>query len=414
MSRTDGMLLAKIEGINDEKINDYCFIGLLVWILSPIVMTILNLTNVKTYTFHGILTIALYVSGCIGLLFGLLYLVRFIKNERDNKDALILSLQPVWALIILGIWCAFCTLFAEEKRVAIYGYESLKDNLFTFLFFGGLFLSAFTFGNNKKKLIKLARVFSLVSVIVSMVSICIDKSALINGSSITNAAGNEASYMGEYLILAILVSIILAMNFSSRFDILFFLSIPIITLELLINNDVLSILILLVITISLLCFAIIKFSKEFKVKTILSCVLILITMVLFIVLKEDVTLRLYGENILETLNGRALKWKSAFNFILSAPVVGVGPQNTMDSANSFLLQMAMYIGVPGLIMFLFICITVLSKRTILISKIAPLLLVFLLSISLSDTTYYIAAYLFVLLGIAAFEYKNCILKDAAN
>lgn len=408
MSKTDGMLLEKFEQMSDDKINKICFYAIVSWMMSPILMLVLNILNISQYTFHGIITILLYLSGCLGLIFGGIYIVRLIKNNFTYNDKSIEKFQPVIAIIILGIWCVFCTAFANEKRIAVYGYESLKDNLFTFLFFGGLFLGTLSLSSNDKRTEISQFILSFVGIVVSILSLVYKKPMILSGSAVNTISNNEIVFYGEYLTLVLLVTISLTIRSTTKAKPLLFLAVAIIEIATLISDDYASLTVLFAVVILTLVYGIVCKDKVCKYRAFIVSSILIFIFCIFVIFNKDLSFSICFSNIAELFKNRLVQWNEAFRFILSVPIVGVGPQNTMEMANSTLLQCAMYLGVPGLLIMLYgffeTLKSVLPNRKFFV----PILVLFLISISISASIYYVIAYYFIVLGFCSGITKNSI------
>ena len=145
MSNTDGALLRRINSISDSALNNINSSVVLLWTISPMIFFAMNKFGVTPYNIHGIMIVILYFLGCVGLIFGVISCSRAfeVTLKKEGKDSTIYKFLPLILLVIFVIWCVFCTIFAKEKRVAIYGYESLRDNLITFLFYLGFVAAGF-------------------------------------------------------------------------------------------------------------------------------------------------------------------------------------------------------------------------------------------------------------------------------
>ncbi len=86
------------------------FILLSIWILSPLLVMFLNIFNPRGYAYIILYTI-LKIIGLIGILIGIIYMLKNIftsdiyKKKLDYKKYL-----PIFILLILLLWC-YCTCF---------------------------------------------------------------------------------------------------------------------------------------------------------------------------------------------------------------------------------------------------------------------------------------------------------------
>lgn len=406
MSKTDGMLLNKISSISDDKIENLTFASSILWAISPLLMIFLNFFKVSSYTFHGIITILLYFSGCIGLLFGILYVARFIKKNSDNLDCLIEQLKPVILMILFLLWSVFCTFFAEEKRIAIYGYGSMKDNLFTFLFFVGLFLSGLSFSTNKNKVDIWKYLFLAIAVFVSVTSFFEVNLISSEFTVDANSSRENSIYFSEYIALPLLI--IFGDFFCDLKSYLISLVIiPVLLLPLIKYGDS-TILVILVILITFIsAIRLLRDNKEIKLEVAVLFFEMLLVIAIIVLADNNISFAGIFQNALVSLKGEFEIWLKNIRYISTIFVVGIGPQNTINSANSFLLQIGIYLGIPGILILIDTFLESIKKSKISENKIMIVTTCFFLLLCVSNSIYYINAYLFLFLGFcSSFEPQN--------
>lgn len=409
MSKTDGILLDKINNVKIDRINLICFISMLIWICSSILMSVLNLINAKSYTYHGAVIMLLYLSGGLGLIFGGIRLYRLFVDDVNNRRDLFDSLQPVLFLFLLLLWSLFCVLFAEEKRIAIYGYEMFRDNIFTFLFYFGLVLLGITASLDKKRFRLALVVFVIVASFLSMlqlanVSFTFSLFRTSDMTSESNPVGAVDSFLGEYLLIAIFSLSYIFFTSGSKHSWIAMLPACIMFVLLIKAGDVIAILLLIIAYIIVLLLAIKKHEMSVMIKCLLLLIPLLLILCAMVLMVDTVNFQSFEKSVVAIYSDRIVRWGDVKNFLRSAPIVGVGPQNTLQSAKNSLLQTGMYMGVPGILIFVMAIILVFEKSMhncgdFTKKVVLPVfLLVFTLDIITMGSVYYILAYYFLFIG----------------
>lgn len=403
----DGILLNKIDSVAIDKIQFLNVVSLIIWLSSPLIILFFEIINISTYAYHGLLSTLLYLSGCIGVICGGIYIYKYVKSSKMRHDEVIDALQPMWFLLILGLWCIICTVFSEEKRVAIYGYEMLRDNLITFFFYGGFVLSGFAIFGNKKYTRLIFAFFLMVALIISFVSfVDIDISKVIfeetQKSSDLESTVNGNEYFGEYIFLAYIISLASCFIVEKRERIICALLSAVYAIALLKSMEVFFLLLILISYIVLSAYFI-KGKDFLAIKLLSKLFLMFIILVALGIFMLNMDANALFDMLRVCICEKKSKWDNAVAFIELVPMTGVGPQNTITVANSMILQICMYLGVPGGLLFT----VAFAAQSIYDSKydrqkvlINFVLMLFFVALSISTTIYSVLAYLFILLGVS--------------
>ena len=393
MKKTDGLLLEKLKSIPYQKLESIMFYTLIFWCLSPLAFSMLGYFGVETYTYHGIAVMIMYFVGCIGLIFGGIYLYKTIANDGKTWDKRLNSYKPLLAGLLLEVWCVFCVLFANEKRLAIYGYESMRDCLFTFIFFGGFFLLGFVL-KNKHYIEILIKVFLTVAAAM-VILICFSDNFILFGnlSSLSTLQEKEFTLYGELALLAFMVSTSNFYETSRTKSFLFaFLSL-LLGFSIAMIEEPILVMILLLYLLALLIKSFISKKETIKMLALVG----LVVLELFLIISNVSSFVDFKNQLSKTILENVSAWNDAIDYIESASVVGYGPQNSLVDAKNFILQIGVYLGTPGILLFIFLVFAILKQ--IDVKSVWVISTSFLLvAMFICGSRYYLIAYFFLALG----------------
>ena len=402
MSKTDGLLLDTINSFTEERIVKLSFACVAIWITSPVIAMILNIFKIDGYNFCGVWLTLLYFSGGFGLLFGFLFFLKRFSSIHFYKKDLIRYLEPFLLLSCLFIWSIFCTFFANEKRIAVYGYESFHDNLLVYLFYGGMIFCGMVLNNSRKYLLKTADAYLIVSSFSAAVALMNNKITIaLCKNTLTITSGYESIYFetDHYafcLVISLVVSVFFTLFRKNNFiRLLSFLMFVVFSVTLALNASLSGI-----IAIGIFCCLISKWvlnncRENAPIMIAIDCSFILVLCGAFIAGKS-----------FSFHEGLVNSWKNALEIVFDNPVVGIGPQNILTKAYNIYLQIAEYTGILGLL--LFVSSFIVSAKLVLDGKgdleafslcIVSIVGCYLIVSFFSVTMFYTAPYFYFAVGV---------------
>ena len=403
MSKTDGLILNRIFAMPDEKLIRFCFAAVIIWIISPIAALLSNLLGIDGYNFCGVWLTFLYVSGALGLIFGGLFLFKMYSFSDAELRAKLMLSEPLILVGTVFLWAVFCTLFAGEKTIAIYGYEKFHDNLFVYLFYGGMITAGIAVKNSEKYLLKSAEAFLCVAASLSFVSLV--NNGVTNKlcrNSLTETDGHEAvffdtEHFAMYLVMAIIVCAFLVLRLSKtggRIIVLFALGLMVAALAF--TGSLAGLIALALVSL----FTILRYNKlpasSLKVLLLELSVCLVVYILIVSVFK---VVPAFPENML-------VFWRNTLKKVGENAVVGIGPQNTLGYAYNVYLKICLYLGVPGLLLYLAAFITA-ARELISQNMKMPLYAVaavmtaigYVIFAFFGSTMFYTAPYFYIVIGI---------------
>lgn len=378
MKKTDGLIQNRINSIPVEKLSRLSLIFVLIWIVSPILILVLNAVGVDEYNVCSAWLTVLYLCGGTGLIFGFVYFYKLVASKFVRINNLINAIEPLLILGLFLLWCVICILFSDERIIAIYGYLTYHDNLFVYLFYGGLLMLGILLSMHKNFVVMASRVFLAVSALLSILALLNnDFTRRLCRSNLTATDGYEAVFYDSihystYLVMALIVAMsLIVFSEDSQNKVIGCFSYFLLTVTMVFNNC----------TSATISFVFVMFVLLMKCEIRKG---IWISLVAFIIIYSIVALLFNVEFSLSNLlnyevtaskaidlsavdsNGNISKtiidsWKSSFKKIMSNSVVGIGLQNTLVYSYNIFLQIAVYTGIPGLMIFLSSLFSAMSK-----------------------------------------------------
>lgn len=419
---TDGVLLDKVLGISKDKLSKYAFFSVLIWVLSPILIMPFNASGLDAYNIYAVWIFLLYIAGGFGVIFGATILLQeYYESKLSQKDK-IKSMLPLILMVLFFLWCIFCVFFAPEKRIAIYGYGTMRNNIMTYFFYGCMVVTGYAVSKQKKNATALANVFLLVAVALSVLALLNNGlTELLCNNDYTDRFGYESvfynsNHYGYYLLLSVLVSAYMTCETDAIWKKLLYLASYVLLLNTLILNNTLGA--YLAVAISLIFALVMDAICKRKKKT-------WILLVAFVIVSA--ASNLYTNNVITNFasffgdtnlllsdpehadgagSGRIEIWKAALAYIHERPIVGFGPQNLIFSAHNNFLEIGVYTGVPGMLLYLafllsgFLKLLKNSKKLGSIAFVAMCVaLGYIASAFLGVTMFYTAPYFYIVLGL---------------
>lgn len=423
------MISDLIKKISNRNLQNIATFLILLWIITPLVVMVLNALPIDTDYVYYIWATVPYFVGDIGWLIGIVFLIRLVSNLELSGKKITLSFLPLILLLIFGIWCFICDYNAEFRFVAFTCYLSMHDGFFMYFAYGGIILLGLILSSNKERLILLANTFLSVSFIQAIISLMNNGiTDLLCRTHYTNTLGYESvffntNHYGYYLVFDVLIVAFLFVYANTRFQkIIYSIGYIVFIVTLVLNNTFGAYLAILLTLIFMLVWSAIIRDKDFKkFSFILLLIFILVSLAttLFVPNVYDNFYGIYndvlcilggeaisGEVIEEVGTGRGQLWKFFLIIAKQNPIYGIGGQNIFTSAHNMFLQITTYFGFVGLALYLLVLIAgvvrLVEKRKTLsyIQKATAYLVVaYLISGFFGVTMFYTAPYFYFILGI---------------
>ena len=385
------------------------------FICFPIVEMLLNLCNVKGADSYRIWIVFLYVPAAIGILLGCYHI------QKVNIYQL-----PIIFMLSFGIWCLICITKSETPTLSLFGFLATSDSLSTYLSYFGMIMLGIVLGEEKKYALITANIFIAVTFIMSVLSL-IDSRAL--DPLFINEATNCFHYQGVYfntnpfgyhLSVALIINIYL-FEYTKNHTIkaIYLISFIVLTNMLILNNTFGSyIAVLLTLLFAVIWSFINNEDKKmpaialllFTTISAISCIYSHNVLANFSSLFFDVGVLMDSSAEQAALDAigssRGELWKLALTFIKISPIIGFAPQGVGFSSHNMFLQIAIYTGVIGLILYLAIIVSG-AVRLIKIRKIispvtracAFAVVSYLISGFFGVTAFFTAPYFYLVLGV---------------
>ncbi len=422
------MITNLLTNVSNRKLQKASFLLIEFLVVSPLIIMLLNLlpiTVVQVYNFWYTIT---YFVGDLGLLIGGILIVRLAKDEVSGFWQGIKALFPLLLLVAFGLWCFVCDGNSRFKFISFLSYSTCQDGFFMFVAYFGILLMGFALSVNKSYILKVAKTFAFVSLIVAIVSLMNNGiTETLCRNQATNTGGYEAifyntNHYGYYLVFGIMVTGFLFI-YSEKYimKLLYAISVMTLTVLLVLNNTMGS---HLAILLALLIMLVWSFATRDDNKIGVAQLLLifvfaslltlcftdnvfvnysgLFTNIKTILFGQEYT----GETIESVGTGRGLLWSLSLEIAKQNPIFGIGAVNAFLSAHNMFLQIAMQFGFVGLVIYLsmlFAGVTRLIKKKQTIGntqKLAAFCVVaYLISAFFGVTMFYTAPYYYLVLGM---------------
>lgn len=397
------------------------------FIFFPIVEMFLNLSGMKGADSYRIWLMLLYIPAAVGILLGYLH-TRKVEIYKP----------PIIFMFAFGIWCLICTTRSETMALSLFGFVPASDSISVYLSYFGMIMLGLILGEEKKYALIVGKAFIVVTFILSVLSL-IDSRTLdplfINES--TNCFHYQAVYFntnqfGYHLSIALIINIYLFEYAEKIIEKVLYLVCFIVLSNMLILNNTMGayIAILLVLFFAVIWSFINKEDKKmpafallfFIVISAISCIYTSNVLTSFSALFSDIG-TLTDANASQVALGavgssRGELWQLAVIFIKISPIIGFGAQGVAFSAHNMFLQIAMYTGIPGLILYLAIIVSGAIKLVQIRKIITPVtkacafaVVSYLISGFFGVTAFYTAPYFYLILGICL---AGCNKKEIAK
>lgn len=377
--------LDRYKGYNN--LSNISFKLLLIWILTPIfklIFTPIIGNEVSRFVMFNILIII----GFSGLIISCIY---FVKKRIFNKIE-IKKYLPIFIAILLLIWCFITCFFSLDFKLSFFGSFYRKEGFETYLAYFGIFLLGIML-KNKSKMKKLFNIFIIVEIIVSIISIMNNDITYLLTKNIEPYDGvfSQFNHYGYYLMFGVLISIYMFLDTNKKYKYLYLIPYSLLLYTLLMNDTFGSILSVFISIIGI----IILFRKNIKEIIMIIIIAILLCCLTFrngqnIMFKNFVSLfsdvsvvekvikdrkKNNIKNNIDTINyigtTRGVLWRYGIKYIIKRPITGYGIECLdilygkdlidQDRPHNILIQMAVFTGIPGLILYSLFILTILFR-----------------------------------------------------
>lgn len=423
------MILSLFKKINDKNLEIISTLLISIWVLSPIVMMLLNKFEAGYRITYNIWFTILYFVGDVGIVIGTIFLIRAFKRSFVNFGRTILDSLPFILLIIFGVWCLICSGISAFKFMAFLGHDVTQDCVVTYAAYFGCICMGIIISNNRKSILFASNLFvgvSMVMTVLSLVNNDFSKKFFINGVTCSNSYEYQGvfyntNHFGYYLTISLLVIAFLFIYTSGwKKKIPYAICLIAETWLLILNDTFGSYLGILVSLIALTLYTI--FTKSIiKKDAIILLLIFVVTSIVSLFRTENLLDDFYGifsnfvtlssaesttEEIGEVGTGRVTLWTLGFKVLKQYPVFGVGLQNVDFSSHNLFIQLAVYTGFIGLALYVIVYIVgfvkiIKNRNFVNNAQFASVFVAlgYLVSAFFGVTMFYTAPYYYIIFGI---------------
>ncbi len=400
-------MISKIVNFLSKHAEKLIFIFLCIWCFTPTIVLVMSKISVS---FKSVIWYSLMST--MGIFLLILSLVQMLEKKDFKKF--------IWIFIFL-LWAFICSLMGNDIKLSLYGSEYRGEGLITYFLYGGYFMGAF-YLNKKEVIFNLMKVLSVSAVIFSFLqSIFIQP----EGESIFY----QFNHFGYYLMFSCIVSVFCFLIEKKMKKGLFFLFYLYLLYQLIINNTFGSYLALFITLILYLGYSIFIHKKIWSILILILSFLILSFSVKdnegksieeknFTVLKKDVVAVTTQKDETAVLNAgtnRGLLWKKGIEFIIKEPIFGYGIEGAereyykenimMDRPHNIVLQMALFTGIPGMLLYIGFVLSLFIRNLWKIKKLGEIEIsvcfiagCYFISSMFGNSMYYTTPYFLIFLG----------------
>lgn len=432
-----------IKKISNQMYDKILFILLNIWMLSPIIILL-----VSTLCFKLKYPVWYFITTIVGLL---LIIISFMKIRLLHLNGEKLTRKEIISFImfiIFFIWCVITTIFADDKLLALYGNTYRYEGLVTYLIYFGYILSAFIL-NNKEYIIKLIKTFIFTAIILVVVEL-INNNDLFNFLHYTNNGRAsiffQFNHFGYYLMLASISCMFIYLREEKVYKKIIYLILYLLLIYMLvINNTFGSYLGLFIATIIYFIYMIFRRKLNKYIIIIFICFMCFSFLIKndsneyiefknFNVLNQDTKTfskhvknnktedKIEKNKFYSIGTNRGLLWETGLDLVKEKPIIGYGIEGisdeylehniTIDRPHNILIQMALFTGIPGLIIYISIIGLLFIRKFINIKKLSDEEIMFtvivgcyIISSMFGNSMFYTTPYFLIYLGFMA-KIKN--------
>lgn len=387
------------------------------------------------------------IMGIITIEFVLVYTIGLaLLRETSMKTGIINNIkQEPWnfIFIILLIWSGICTLLSEDKSTSFFGTSYRDEGFATYCYYASVYACAHILKNENKRR-RVFNTYAIVSVILGVCLLLQDRAVLgMDELFIFPRATvfSQFNHMGYYLNISVLVMTGLFLSTEKiKYKVVYLLGMAFQLYCLLVNNTFGAYLGAMCGVVIVSIFYVIKTRN---VKMIIAPIVIFIFVSgisiggkiksssgedlsnNFKVLAHDTqSIATDADDADRAGTGRMGMWKAGLKMVPESPVFGYGPDminkkyfqkyiNFTERVENEYLQYAIFLGIPGLVLYLATLITMVVCQLKEIKKISLTTIAaagcvagYLVGAFAGNSMYYTAPYLYLFLGMASKKTAN--------
>lgn len=454
----ENRLFAKLETVGISKV---CATILLAWTIIPILVAIGFIPISRMHAGEGILiltyyqvsynTILVYTVGIIGfILFMIMLSGKRDKLSMTTKQILIEKTKnEVWIVLLalLLLWSFISAALSDTVVTAFVGTAIKRDGFFAYCIYAAVFGIAY-FIEDEKLIKKILIWYSCVTNIMGLVMMFYEWGIPVLSDmshAYSCATFMNPNHFGYFLGMSIMCLVGLfymdlyrvkenGENALSKYGIYYIVSFGWQMYVLMINNSLGAFVAVVIATTFAMIFWKIRFGKLGVLAWLPAVIALVITLISYMGWIDN----LWGETVGESLNqffldifkvakhsegfekagtNRMGLWIEAIKLIPTKPIFGYGPEgltghfkeiNAYDRPHNEYLQLAVFCGVPALLMYLSALITLCVNRCKKLKTISPVTIAvagvvigYLVNAFFGFTLYYTTPYFFMFLGFVA-------------
>lgn len=428
--------------IDNKYIDKIAYFSTLLYVLIPIFILFTNIFIKESASMY--LYIGLFICGGLGLLNGIIYLLKKIYLKKITKKKVI----PIIIIILFLIWSFISCLLSKNKEYAFLGTSYRFDGYLTYIMYLGFFINGFIISHNKDNLKKL-----LNCLIISSSFICI-LILMNNGltevllkrnnnmtSNIYTGFTYNLNHFAYYLSITVIASIGCFLNFTGIKKLLYLCSYIIQTIVLIRNDTFASFLAILITIIIMFIYSLIIKKKRIYMLIILLSILIvpftfknvndsfnrLINEIvkihnnkdnLYTSINDDEKIENSSDLIICAGNSRLDLWLKGIDLIKNKPLFGYGIENleepysyivmcdSTDRPHNIFIQIGATIGIVGLLLYVsflsIIFVNIIIKYKFINKEIMIFVFMtisYLISLFFGNSMFYTTPYYMISLGV---------------
>ena len=424
------------EFIKKGNIFKYIIIGSLI-----IPLIILIISPFGKNTFKPILWFELILCSGLASLVSFFY---YIYHKDKNDKWRIKDLIPLIILSIFLIWTFISCLLSNNIMVSMFGDDYRKEGFITYIAYAGFLLGGILTKKEEQKIY--FKLFVIVAAIISLFTMfkCGFTDLFFEGNTPYQSIFRQFNHFGYFLFMAIVCNINLIIISNNKKEKIFYFITYLITSFMLMLNNTLGCYLAVLGSMFFLFIYYFFIKKEKRIiLTIIICIFVGISFIPVRKPEAGMAVQLYS-NVAKVLNVNYTKldtrseqlkfdsigtyrgslWRQAIKLIKEKPITGHGLDNIRtrmygnDRPHNMILQMSVYTGIPGMLLYvssiLMIVFKTLKKIKKLDSTIVTAISVVIGYIILSITAnsmYYTSLYYMIFLG---FCISNLLNKSVKN
>lgn len=427
--------------ISAQSLESVAYTLILLWLSAPLIVMISQIFAVKTDFFDAINSLyvkiiiwdrILHIVGYVGLVLGLITLIKYIYKAKENQADIFKMLSKHKMPLFLAafvVWGLFSSLFSSDKTLSFIGDGFRRESLQTLLSYLGIFSCGYII-YQKKHIINVIFWFVMSAAFLSIISLININyiNRLFNISAVTSIF-NNSNHFGYFLCMSIIACLFLIMNAGqTKYRLMWVIIFGILTAALIQNGSFGPFIAALGGLLCSLFIAILVDKTKIKIQLITLAIFIIVTIFMNFLTSSiamDLLKLLFDINAIaqnttdagSSGSGRWRIWVLGVQFVSERPLFGYGLNNLADQYARFQIEMAQphnefiqyaaTMGIPALIFYTSAIISHLARfwktRKILSTlsiSVFCIVIAYLVNSLFGCSLYYTAPYFFMFLGLS--------------